>query len=46
MTAAAIGFVWNSSMFFMMWYGKKLRQSSAKRYWAAVEKAREQGMGH
>jgi hypothetical protein len=37
-TVAVIGFVWNSSMFAMMYYGKTLRKASAKRYWALVAK--------
>jgi hypothetical protein len=37
-TVAVIALVWNSSMFVMMYYGKALRKSSAKRYWALVAK--------
>ncbi|KAH8900326.1 major facilitator superfamily transporter [Thozetella sp. PMI_491] len=44
--AAAIGLVWNASMFPMIWYGKKIRQASAQKYWAAAERAKEQGYGH
>ncbi|VUC36534.1 unnamed protein product [Clonostachys rosea] len=42
-TAAAIGFVFNASMFVMIRYGKKLREMSAARYWKTVE---ESGGGH
>lgn len=42
-TVAAIGLVFNASMFVMIIYGKKLRQVSAKRYWALVA---SRGGGH
>lgn len=44
--AAAIGFVWNSSVFFMAKYGRKMREKSAKRYWDDVAKAYSKGLSH
>lgn len=43
---AAIGFVWNSSMFVMIRYGKMLREKSARRYWGDVAKAHAKGLSH
>jgi hypothetical protein len=43
---AGIGFVWNASLFVMTRYGRKIRESTAARYWRDVERARSQGLGH
>lgn len=43
---AAIGFVWNASLFVMTRYGKHMRQATAARYWKDVEKARAKGLSH
>jgi MFS family permease len=43
---AAIGLVWNGSLFVMTRYGRKLRERTAARYWRDVANARVQGLGH
>lgn len=43
---AAIGFVWNASIFGMAKYGRKMRENSAERYWKHVAKAYEKGLSH
>ncbi|KAK0391796.1 hypothetical protein NLU13_1295 [Sarocladium strictum] len=45
-TVAAIGLVWNSSLFVMTRYGRAMRQRTAKRYWRDVERARAKGLSH
>jgi hypothetical protein len=43
---AGIGFLWNASLFVMTRYGRKIRESTAIRYWRDVDRARAQGLGH
>ncbi|KPM43136.1 hypothetical protein AK830_g3389 [Neonectria ditissima] len=43
---AGIGFVWNASLFVMIRYGRTMRESTAKRYWRDVDRARAKGLGH
>lgn len=43
---AAIGFVWNASLFGMLRWGKSFRVKSAARYRKDVEKARTKGLSH
>ncbi|KAJ3950022.1 uncharacterized protein N0V96_001158 [Colletotrichum fioriniae] len=43
---AAIGFVWNASIFVMTKYGRTIREKSAKRYWRHVAKAHAKGLSH
>ncbi|POS70695.1 major facilitator superfamily transporter [Diaporthe helianthi] len=45
-TVAAIGFVWNASLFGMVRWGRKLREVTAERYWKDVAKARKKGLSH
>lgn len=45
-TVAAIGLVWNLSLFVMTRYGRAMRQRTAKRYWRDVERARAKGLSH
>lgn len=44
--AAAIGFVWNASIFAMTKYGRTMREKSAGRYYADVAKAHAKGLSH
>ncbi|KAK7429795.1 hypothetical protein QQZ08_003640 [Neonectria magnoliae] len=43
---AGIGLVWNASLFVMVRYGRAMRESTAKRYWRDVDRARAKGLGH
>ncbi|KAK1988397.1 major facilitator superfamily transporter [Colletotrichum cereale] len=43
---AAIGFVWNASIFIVTKYGRKVRERSAERYWRDVAKAHAKGLSH
>ncbi|KAK1534984.1 major facilitator superfamily transporter [Colletotrichum costaricense] len=43
---AAIGFVWNASIFVMTKYGRTIRENSANRYWRHVAKAHAKGLSH
>ncbi|KAG7053385.1 major facilitator superfamily transporter [Colletotrichum scovillei] len=43
---AAIGFVWNASIFVMTKYGRTIREKSANRYWRHVAKAHAKGLSH
>ncbi|KAK2027472.1 major facilitator superfamily transporter [Colletotrichum zoysiae] len=43
---AAIGFVWNASIFVVTKYGRQVREKSAKRYWRDVAKAHAKGLSH
>lgn len=43
---AAIGFVWNASIFIMIRYGRQMREKSAVRYWKDVAKAHAKGLSH
>ncbi|KUI63316.1 hypothetical protein VM1G_11063 [Cytospora mali] len=45
-TVAVLGFVWNSSLFGMVRWGRKMREATAERYWRDVQKAREKGLNH
>ncbi|KAH8891553.1 major facilitator superfamily transporter [Thozetella sp. PMI_491] len=45
-TVAVIGFLWNASLFVMVRYGRKLRESTAQRYWRNMEKAQAKGLSH
>lgn len=44
--AAVLGGVCNATMFVMIKWGKKLRESSANVYWRYVDEARAKGLGH
>jgi hypothetical protein len=41
---AVLALVCNGTMFVAIWWGKKLRQRSAERYWEYVEVARGKGL--
>lgn len=43
---AVVGFVWNSSIFIMMKYGRAMREKSADRYRRDVAKAHAKGLSH
>ncbi|KDN70524.1 putative major facilitator superfamily transporter [Colletotrichum sublineola] len=43
---AAIGFVWNASIFIVTKYGRKARERTAERYWRDVSKAHAKGLSH
>lgn len=45
-TVAMIALVCNATMFVFIFYGRRIRASSAARYWRYVESARAKGMGH
>jgi hypothetical protein len=45
-TVAVIALVCNGTMFVMIYYGKRLREHSAGRYWKWVEEARAKGLSH
>jgi len=45
-TVAVITLVCNGTMFVMIYYGKRLREHSASRYWKWVEEARAKGLSH
>ena len=45
-TVAMIALVCNGSMFIFIFFGRRIRASSAARYWRYVEHARSKGMGH
>ncbi|KAI6795222.1 hypothetical protein KC350_g17063 [Hortaea werneckii] len=44
--AGCIAFAWNASFAVFIQYGRKLRESSAKRYYRHVEAARAKGLNH
>ncbi|GJD05178.1 major facilitator superfamily transporter [Colletotrichum higginsianum] len=43
---AAIGFVWNASIFVVTKYGRSIREKSAARYWKQVAQAHSKGLSH
>lgn len=45
-TVAVLALVCNGTMFVMIYYGKRLRESSASRYWKMVDAARAKGLSH
>ncbi|KAH8787648.1 major facilitator superfamily transporter [Hyaloscypha finlandica] len=45
-TVAAIALVCNGTMFIMIRFGKRLRESSAEAYWRYVDQARAKGLSH
>lgn len=45
-TVAAIALVCNGTMFIMIRFGKRLRESSAEVYWRYVDQARAKGLSH
>ncbi|KAL3426895.1 major facilitator superfamily transporter [Phlyctema vagabunda] len=45
-TVAAIALVCNSTMFIFIKYGRRMRESSAARYWGYVDSARAKGLSH
>ncbi|KAJ0167050.1 putative MFS-type transporter [Colletotrichum tanaceti] len=43
---AAVGFVWNASIFVMARYGRRMREKNAARYWRQVARAHAKGLSH